>query len=210
MKYINEFDHKAHLFIDMDGTLATWQQTACFEDLLQENYFRDLPPYQEVVDAIKILCKTRPELDVFTLSAYMPENPYALGEKNDWLDLYLPEIDTEHRIFVPCGVSKASAAADRFGHFCIDGTFFLLDDYSVNLHEWDKSRGRCIKLRNGINGNGGTWKGESITRFDTAENIAERIWYIIRVLSNIKEGQRRSTSHELWFFNGVRTSQGPF
>ena len=46
MKYINEFDHKAHLFIDMDGTLATWQQTACFEDLLQENYFRDLPPYQ--------------------------------------------------------------------------------------------------------------------------------------------------------------------
>lgn len=45
MKYINEFDHKAHLFIDMDGTLATWQQTACFEDLLQENYFRDLPPY---------------------------------------------------------------------------------------------------------------------------------------------------------------------
>ena len=50
MKYINEFDHKAHLFIDMDGTLATWQQTACFEDLLQENYFRDLPPYQEVVD----------------------------------------------------------------------------------------------------------------------------------------------------------------
>ena len=159
MKYINEFDHKAHLFVDMDGTLATWQQAACFEDLLQENYFRDLPPYQEVVDAIKILCKTRPELDVFTLSAYMPENPYALGEKNDWLDLYLPEIDTEHRIFVPCGVSKASAAADRFGHFCIDGTFFLLDDYSVNLHEWDKSRGRCIKLRNGINGNGGTWKG---------------------------------------------------
>lgn len=71
MKYINEFDHKAHLFIDMDGTLATWQQTACFEDLLQENYFRDLPPYQEVVDAIKILCKTRPELDVFTLSAYI-------------------------------------------------------------------------------------------------------------------------------------------
>ena len=188
MKYINEFDHKAHLFIDMDGTLATWQQTACFEDLLQENYFRDLPPYQEVVDAIKILCKTRPELDVFTLSAYMPENPYALGEKNDWLDLYLPEIDTEHRIFVPCGVSKASAAADRFGHFCIDGTFFLLDDYSVNLHEWDKSRGRCIKLRNGINGNGGTWKGESITRFDTAENIAERIWYIIRVLSNNNDG----------------------
>lgn len=36
------------------------------------------------------------------------------------------------------------------------------------------------KLRNGINGNGGTWKGESVTRFDAAENIADRIWSIIK------------------------------
>lgn len=56
----------------------------------------------------------------------------------------------------------------------------LLDDYSVNLHEWKANRGSCIKLRNGINGNGGTWKGESVTRFDTAENIADRIWSIIK------------------------------
>lgn len=33
------------LFIDMDGTLAVWKQAACFEDLLQPGYFRDLPPY---------------------------------------------------------------------------------------------------------------------------------------------------------------------
>lgn len=178
----------ARLFIDMDGTLATWKQAACFEDLLQENYFRDLPPYQTVVDAVRILCNTRPELDIYVLSAFMPENPCSVGEKNDWLNVYLPEVDAAHRIFVPCGESKAATAARRLKHSHIDKTFFLLDDYSVNLHEWDKSRGRCIKLRNGINGNGGTWKGESITRFDTAENIAERIWYIIRVLSNIKEG----------------------
>ena len=65
----------ARLFIDMDGTLATWKQAACFEDLLQENYFRDLPPYQTVVDAVRILCNTRPELDIYVLSAFMPENP---------------------------------------------------------------------------------------------------------------------------------------
>ena len=62
----------------------------------------------------------------------------------------------------------------------IDNSFVLLDDYSVNLHEWKANRGSCIKLRNGINGNGGTWKGESVTRFDTAENIADRIWSIIK------------------------------
>lgn len=175
------------LFIDMDGTLAVWKQTACFEDLLQPGYFRDLPPYQTVLDAVKILCTTKPELDVYALSAYMPENPYAVHEKNAWLDAYLPEIDFEHRIFVACGSSKARAAANRLKTPCIDNSFVLLDDYSVNLHEWKANRGSCIKLRNGINGNGGTWKGESVTRFDAAENIADRIWSTIQKLTNIKE-----------------------
>lgn len=173
-------DMKARLFVDMDGTLAVWKQAACFEDLLQPGYFRDLPPYQTVLDAVKILCNTKPELDVYALSAYMPENPYAVHEKNAWLDAYLPEIDSEHRIFVACGSSKARAAANRLKTPCIDSSFVLLDDYSVNLHEWKANRGSCIKLRNGINGNGGTWKGESVTRFDTAENIADRIWSIIK------------------------------
>lgn len=175
------------LFIDMDGTLAVWKQATCFEDLLQPGYFRDLPPYQTVLDAVKILCTTKPELDVYTLSAYIPENQYAVSEKNAWLDAYLPEIDSEHRIFVACGSSKARAAANRLKTPCIDNSFVLLDDYSVNLHEWKANRGSCIKLRNGINGNGGTWKGESVTRFDAAENIADRIWSTIQKLTNIKE-----------------------
>lgn len=174
----------ARLFIDMDGTLAVWKQAACFEGLLQPGYFRDLPPYQTVLDAAKILCNTKPELNVYALSAFMPENPYAVHEKNAWLDAYLPEIDSEHRIFVACGNSKARAAANRLKTPCIDSSFVLLDDYSVNLHEWKANRGSCIKLRNGINGNGGTWKGESVTRFDTAENIANRIWSIIQTLAN--------------------------
>ena len=95
-----------HLFVDMDGTLVTWKQAACFEELLQENYFRDLPPYKEVVDAINWLNSTYPEIDVHILSAYMPENPYSINEKNEWLDTYLPAIPKENRIFVPCGISK--------------------------------------------------------------------------------------------------------
>lgn len=101
-----------HLFVDMDGTLVTWKQAACFEELLQENYFRDLPPYKEVVDAINWLNSTYPEIDVHILSAYMPENPYSVNEKNEWLDTYLPAIPKANRIFVPCGISKAEAAAN--------------------------------------------------------------------------------------------------
>ena len=43
------------LFVDMDGTLATWKLAASMEELLQKNYFRDLPPYQ-VQQHITRLC----------------------------------------------------------------------------------------------------------------------------------------------------------
>lgn len=111
----NTYTPSVHLFVDMDGTLVTWKQAACFEELLQENYFRDLPPYKEVVDAINWLNSTYPEIDVHVLSAYMPENPYSVNEKNEWLDTYLPAIPKANRIFVPCGISKAEAAAKAIG-----------------------------------------------------------------------------------------------
>lgn len=174
----------ARLFIDMDGTLAAWQQAACFEDLLQENYFRDLPPYQTVVDAVRILCNAHPELDIYALSAFMPENPAAVGEKYGWLDVYVPEIDAAHRIFVPCGESKAAAAANRLKMPCIDKSFVLLDDYSVNLHDWKEKGGSGIKLRNGINGSIGTWKGPSVSRFNTPETLATLICQAAKIRAN--------------------------
>lgn len=164
-----------HLFVDMDGTLVTWKQAACFEELLQENYFRDLPPYKEVVDAINWLNSTYPEIDVHILSTYMPENPYSVNEKNEWLDTYLPAIPKANRIFVPCGISKAEAAAKAIGESTINSSCILLDDYSVNLHDWKENGGGCIKLRNGINGNGGTWRGHSVSRFATYLEIANNI-----------------------------------
>ena len=103
-----------HLFVDMDGTLATWKQAACFEDLLQENYFRDLPPYEEVVDAINWLNSIHPEIDIHILSAYMPENPYSVREKNEWLDTYLPAIPKANRIFVAATFGLFTNGMDKF------------------------------------------------------------------------------------------------
>jgi len=179
-----------HLFVDMDGTLVTWKQAACFEELLQENYFRDLPPYKEVVDAINWLNSTYPEIDVHILSAYMPENPYSVNEKNEWLDTYLPAIPKANRIFVPCGISKAEAAAKAIGESTINSSCILLDDYSVNLHDWKENGGGCIKLRNGINGNGGTWRGHSVSRFATYLEIANNIWKHIKEISGAKDYSR--------------------
>lgn len=150
----------------------------------EENYFRDLPPYQTVVDAVRILCNAHPELDIYALSAFMPENPAAVGEKYGWLDVYVPEIDAAHRIFVPCGESKAAAAANRLKMPCIDKSFVLLDDYSVNLHDWKEKGGSGIKLRNGINGSIGTWKGPSVSRFNTPETLATLICRAAKIRAN--------------------------
>ena len=165
-----------HLFVDMDGTLATWKQAACYEDLLQGNYFRDLPPYEEVVDAINWLNSIHPEIDV-----------HILSEKNEWLDTYLPAIPKASRIFVPCGISKAEAAAKAIGESTINSSCILLDDYSINLYDWKENGGGCIKLRNGINGNGGTWRGHSVSRFATHLEIANNIWKHIKEISGVKD-----------------------
>jgi hypothetical protein len=162
------------LFVDMDGTLATWKLAASMEELLQKNYFRDLPPYQSVVEAIRLIINCKPEVDVYVLSAYMPENETSVDEKGEWLNEFLPEIDNEHRIFVPCGCSKVSFVESLFD--CrVDDSFVLLDDYSINLHEWERGNGRGIKLRNGVNGTTGTWVGHEVTRFEAPEHIYRHI-----------------------------------
>lgn len=135
-------------------------------------------------DAVRILYNAHPELDIYALSAFMPENPAAVGEKYGWLDVYVPEIDAAHRIFVPCGESKAAAAANRLKMPFIDKSFVLLDDYSVNLHDWKEKGGSGIKLRNGINGNIGTWKGPSVSRFNTPETLATLICQAAKIRAN--------------------------
>lgn len=94
------------LFIDMDGTLATFNQIDKIESLYEEGYFYNLKPYENVIKAVKDIIKENKEIDVYILSAYLSDSDYALKEKNAWLDKYLPEITKEKRLFLPCGENK--------------------------------------------------------------------------------------------------------
>ena len=57
------------LFVDMDGTLAKWNEVQYEEQLLEKGYYRNLPPNQKVVDEVNsiiakgydvyVLCITR-------------------------------------------------------------------------------------------------------------------------------------------------------
>ena len=67
----------------MDGVLAEYKYVP-YEEMLREGYFGELAPQKEAVDALKLLAAD-PSIELYTLSAVIRENPWALGEKKNWL-----------------------------------------------------------------------------------------------------------------------------
>lgn len=165
---------KKRLFVDMDGTVAVFRPVDTLETLYERGYFLNLAPQQHVVDAVKRLVQSK-EVEVFILSAFLRDSPYALTEKNLWLDKYLPEIGTAHRIFLPCGADKKDYIP---GGLRPDD--FLLDDFTHNLALWQPPA-RGIKLLNGINNTHGTWPYDRL-RYD--KQPSELASNILRVMSN--------------------------
>lgn len=156
-----------NIYIDMDGTLTVFQTVASEEELYEPGYFARLEPQKNVVAAVREL-SGRDNIEVFILSAVLP-SPYAKQEKNEWLDTYLPEINSAHRIFVPCGEDKGKYIGHALGEDDL-----LLDDYSKNLRSWCPP-GRAVKLINDINGNFGTWRGAKISMHLSPAEIAGKV-----------------------------------
>ena len=142
------------VFFDIDGVLAEFRQCSSYEDLLREGYFLELEPQSEVIEALGVLAST-PGFEVHTLSSVISESRYALREKKLWLSRYVPAV-REGRVsceFLPCGESKREAVPGGI----MPGDI-LIDDYNVNLRDWQLG-GIAVKLLNGINHRRGTWKG---------------------------------------------------
>lgn len=150
---------KNRLFVDMDGTLAVFKTVDTMETLYEKGYFKNLQPQKNVIAAVKRIVDENPDIEVYILSAYLSDSPYALSEKNEWLDHYLPEIPPARRLFVPCGEDKKSVVKDG-----ICENDYLLDDYTKNLNDWQPP-GKGIKLLNSINHTKGSWEYDRI-RFD--------------------------------------------
>lgn len=163
---------KQRLFVDMDGTLTEFYPQESMEPIYKSGYFLNLEPHQNVVDAIYHIVKNHRDIEVYVLSAYLSDSSHALTEKNCWLDLHLPEIDREHRIFVPNGSDKKE---------WIDGLReddYLLDDYTVNLLRWHPGNG--IKLLNEINHTHETWDKDRIRYDRESVELAESIVDIMK------------------------------
>ncbi len=156
------------IFVDMDGTLAKWNNVAT-EVLYEKGYYRNLEPNQILVDEVKRLINNGE--DVYVLSSFLSDSEYALSEKNLWLDEYLPEIPKDKRIFVHYGDNKNDYITNG-----ITISDYLIDDYTKNLLSWKQAGGTGIKFLNGINHTKGTWDGFKIKN---NKDITEKIQFIL-------------------------------
>lgn len=165
------------LFIDMDGTLARFREADTLEILYEKGYFASLEPQKNVIDAVKVLMKNERDMDIYILSAYLTDSKYALEEKNEWLDKYLPDIRADKRIFLPCGENKKDYVPSG-----LSKKDYLLDDYTKNLLNWDPP-GNGIKLINDINGRSGVWKKKAVKYSDGPISIALKIKRIVEAIT---------------------------
>lgn len=177
-------ERKLRLFVDIDGTLAEFKAVDTLEILYEKGYFKNLQPQQSVVDAVNYIVENEPNIEVFILSSVLSDSKYALQEKNEWIDKYLPNIPKEKRIFPPCGEDKKDYIDGG-----VDWTDFLLDDYSKNLHSWEPPA-KGIKVLNGINGTNGSWTKEKVSIDRNGKELAEDIIHIMNeaAVKNLKNG----------------------
>ncbi len=78
------------LFVDMDGTLAAFEQLPSLTPLYERGYFLTLPPMQTVIEALTFFLSGTRKTELYILSSVLPDAPYASVEKNMWLDRHLP------------------------------------------------------------------------------------------------------------------------
>lgn len=149
---------KPRVFIDIDGTLARFHDVDkhFIEAMWQEGFYRELKPFENMVEGAALFVRSHPEVDVYILSAVLDtEPPFAEKEKNEWLDHYLPEVDRDHRIFTKAGHDKSEYIWD------LSRDDYLLDDYNRNLREFEAAGANAVKFRNDINHRGeGAYGGE--------------------------------------------------
>lgn len=150
---------KKRLFVDIDGTLARFHDAdkVFIEAMWTPGFYVGLKPFENAVEGLKQFIQEHPEVDVYILSAVLDTDPpFIVSEKNEWLDMYLPEVPIDHRIFTRAGESKT----DYIGE--LGERDYLLDDYNKNLIEFEAAGAHAIKFHNDVNMRGmGAFGGEA-------------------------------------------------
>lgn len=144
------------LYFDLDGTLAYFNNNIeCFEVLLEENYFYNLTPIDNVVKCMKSLISLEDDINIYILSSCINDDTRL--QKDRWIDKYIPQIPKENRIFTKLEDNKKDFVVNK------NNLNILIDDYNKNLNSFhDNDKFIAVKLVNDINDLNGSWQGERL------------------------------------------------
>ena len=146
------------LCVDIDGVLAEYKWSGTGEER-KKGHFLSLRANRNLCDAIQEMRKNGAE--IYIVSKIMPDAPFCLPEKRQWLIREMPDIEQDRFIFVADNEDKSEAVAAKIGTG-IGRNIYLFDDFTGNLREWEEAGGTAVKALNEINGKGKVWKGRRI------------------------------------------------
>lgn len=176
--------NKKNLFIDMDGTVAEWNNQASLDEVSTAGYFRERIPMWTVIRAIEML---KNKFNLIICSAALQDD-HSVDDKKHWLSQYMPFVDLNQAIFVPYGTSKYKSlekAMESMDMSINDGDIFI-DDFTKNLLDMRQMSGGKIipvKLCNGINDTKKTWDGYRVSSASASYVIAMTLLGIAEVSS---------------------------
>ena len=136
------------LFIDMDGVLADFERginegTGDINQMFENKFFRKLEPMEEgIAEKIERLQELTKVKILSKACVERNDKRFAnqVADKKYWLMRFAPTIKNEDIIIQSTEESKGSIV-EKFSDFhCM-----LLDDYSLNLAEWELAGGIGIK-----------------------------------------------------------------
>ena len=163
------------LFIDMDGVLADFERginegTGDINQMFEDKFFRKLEPMEnDIAESIEKLQKLT---KVKILSKACVERndkrfQKQVADKIYWLMRFAPTIKHKDIIIQSAEESKGSIVKEFPDFHCM-----LLDDYSLNLVEWELAGGVGIKKAK-------RYKNRS---FEQVQNLGELIILLENVL----------------------------
>lgn len=142
-----------NIFFDLDDTLADLGSNKTKEELMEclhtEGYFANLKPLG-LLKHVNELASMCPE-NIYILSACV-DTDFCAKEKVQWLKKYLPAVSKHNALLTKVGCSKAETAMKVLDKKAgLDDHDILVDDYSVNISDWEAHGGVSIKFKNSYN-----------------------------------------------------------